>query len=207
MAIHFTVAKRGALPSEGGEERILRPRLKQDQTVNAVEFQKKVPWGTAMTSSNLVFALGELQRIMLHEFRLGNAVTLPGIGTFRLSLKGDVEVVNGQYQGRDVRVEGVLFQADRELAKAVSAIPVDQCPIGMLVTADEQEVEHRLTALFRKHEAITHKQVYYAFEGALTTHRVTTLLGRLTREGRLLREGVGSQTRYRAARGQFGCAD
>ncbi len=193
------------MPGEETNERILRPRLKQVETVDVVEFQKRVPWGTAMTASNLIFALGELQRIMLHEFKLGNAVTLPGIGTFRLSLKGEVETVNGNFHGRNVRVDGLLFKADRELTKAVEAIPVDQVPLGQIVTADDEKVEELLTELFSKNETITHKKVFFAFEGVLTPHRVTSLLARLTRESRLVREGSGSQTCYRAVPGNFGC--
>ena len=204
MAIQFTVAKRGKLPGEEKEKSILHPRLKQVETVDVVEFQKRVPWGPVMTPSNLLFALGELQRIMLHEFRQGNAVTLPGIGTFRLSLKGEVEVVNGNYHGRDVRVDGLKFQADRELTKAVKAIQVNQSPFGQLVSVTAEEVDERLSELFQKNEAITHKQVFFAFEGVLTNHRVTALLSRLTREGRLIREGTKAQARYLPASGQFG---
>ena len=46
--------------------------------------------------------------------------------------------------------------------------------------------------------------VSFAFEWTLTPHRVSSLLQRLVREGRLIREGSGSQTRYRAAAGHFG---
>ena len=42
-----------------------------------------------------------------------------------------------------------------------------------------------------------------AFERTLSTHRTTTLLQQLVAEGRLILEGSGSQTRYRAAEGEF----
>lgn len=204
MAIEFTIARRGLLPAEEGELKDLYPRLRSRETVDVVEFQKHATWGSAMTPANLVFSLGELQRIMLHELSEGKAVTLPGIGTFRLALRGGIEVRDGRYHGRDVRVEGLIFQPDRELRDAVCQFPVEQVPYGVAVHADADEVEARLTALFQRKETVTNKNVYQAFECALTRHRVTTLLKRLVREGRLLCEGTGSQTRYRAAEGHFG---
>lgn len=128
MAIQFTVAERGQLPGEENERRNLYPRLKSHRTVDVVDFQKRAPWPSAMSSANLQFALGELQRIMLHELKEGNAVTLPGIGTFRLSLKGSVAVRDGQYRGEDVHVDNLLFQPDRELAEQVQEMPVEQQP-------------------------------------------------------------------------------
>ncbi|MBQ8969135.1 MAG: hypothetical protein IJ064_05330 [Bacteroidaceae bacterium] len=204
MAIQFTVAERGLLPGEEDKHRALYPRLRSRETVDVVDFQKHAPWPSAMSPSNLIFALGELQRIMLHELREGKAVTLPGIGTFRLNLRGDIVVRDGHYQGEDVRVGNLLFQPDRELADRVQAMPVDQHPYGQLLTAGAKEVEERLTALFQCHETITHKHVFQAFEATLSAHRVTTLLKRLVGEGRLLREGERSQTHYRPAPGHFG---
>lgn len=204
MTIEFTVANRGLLPGEEGGVNRLYPRLRSNVTTDVVEFQKHATWGSAMTPANLTFALGELQRIMIHEFRMGHAVSLPGIGTFRLTLKGSIEIVDGNFHGRDVRVEGLQFVPDRELRSEVCAIPVRQKPYSSLVVPMNEEVERRLTALFQKKESITHKDVSIAFEIMLTPHRVSALLHRLAAEGRLLREGSRSQTRYYAAPGHFG---
>lgn len=204
MAIQFSVAKRGVFPGEEGEMKDLQPRLYSRETVDAVEFQRKAPWGTVMSYDTLGYALGEVRRTLLHEMRDGKAVTLPGIGTFRLSLKGGVEVRDGNYRGRDVHVDGILFTPDRKLRKELCALPVNQVPVGLAVGLDDRQVEERLTALFREKESVTHKQVFFAFEASLTHHRVVTLLARLVREGRLIREGERSQTRYRAAEGHFG---
>ncbi|MDE6634926.1 MAG: hypothetical protein K2J96_06705 [Bacteroidaceae bacterium] len=207
MAIQFTIAERGQLPGEENERRNLYPRLKSHRTVDVVDFQKRAPWPSAMSAANLQFALGELQRIMLHELKEGNAVTLPGIGTFRLNLKGSVAVRDGQYHGEDVHVDSLQFQPDRELAEQMQKLPVEQQPYGLLLRADEADVEERLTELFRQHDSITHKNVFQAFGAALSPHRVTSLLQRLTAEGRLLREGERAQTVYRPAPGHFGRED
>ena len=79
MEIKFTIAKRGTVPAEGGTIR-LQPRLEKRPTINAVEFQRS-PFrlNSSLSSGELTHALGDLQRVMLHELEKGNAVCLPGI--------------------------------------------------------------------------------------------------------------------------------
>ena len=204
MAIRFTIAKRAAVPAEGGEIR-LQPRLEKRPTVNAVRFQRgEFRINSSISVGELEHALCDLQRVMLHELEKGNAVNLPGIGTFRLSLKGEIEVKNGTYHGSDVRIAGINFQPDRELLSKALAFSVNQVPYGQAFDTDEADIDQRLTALFADRDTVTHKDVRFAFELTLTPHRITTLLQRLVREGRLIREGSGCQTRYRAASGHFG---
>ena len=206
MAIRFSIARRGVLPTEGQQENVsettdlesLRVLLESPQTTDAIEFQSssgRLP--SVLPKAELMAALSTLQRVMVHELEKGNAVTLPGIGTFRLSLKGDIEVKDGNYHGKDVRVEGLQFRPDSGLLAEVRAFEVDQVPYGWKFNAEESEVEARLAELFASKTYITHKDVSVAFEQTLTRNRVTKLLGRLVCEGRLVREGKGAQTQYR----------
>ena len=204
MAIRFTIAKRAATPAEEGEIR-LQPRLEKRPTINAVDFQRSsFRLNSSLPASELEHALGDLQRVMLHEMEKGNAVSLPGIGTFRLSIKGEVEIKDGNYHGRDVHVSNINFQPDAELLSKVQHFKVDQSPFGQAFDTDADDINQRLTALFAERDTITHKDVRLAFEWTLTPHRISSLLQRLVREGRLLREGSGCQSRYRAAAGFFG---
>ena len=208
MAIKFSIAKRGLLPQEEAqpnpnvetESRLLRPQLECPTTVDAVEFQSgslRLP--SVMPKGELLAALSTMQSVMLHELEKGNAVSLPGIGTFRLSLKGGIEVKDGHYHGVDVRVDNLFFRPDRELLSKVRRFEVEQVPSGMEFHTEELEVEARLSELFAHKRVITHKDVSFAFEQMLSRNRITTLLKRLVRQGRLVREGSGSQTRYRLA--------
>ncbi|MBR1791024.1 MAG: hypothetical protein IJ754_04625 [Bacteroidaceae bacterium] len=176
----------------------LRPRLEHRKTVDAVEFQAdefRLP--SMLTKGELLSALDVLTRVMVHEMKMGNAVKLPGLGTFRLSLKGEIEVKQGNYHGKNVHVDGLLFEPDHDLLAKVRDIEVDQVPVGNMFRTEDTEVEQRLEALFSQQETITNQDVYYAFDLLLTRRRVTTLLSRLVREGKLIREGRGGQTRYR----------
>lgn len=206
MTIRFTIAKRGLLPVEEMEVqnadeqflRSLRPRLEHRPTVDAVKFQdgsSRLP--SVMPTGELYAALGTLRRVMLHELEKGNAVSLPGIGTFRLSLKGGIEVKDGYYHGHDVHVDNLLFTPERELLAEVRGFEVSQVPYGQAFHLEEEDINARFAELFARQETITHKDVGYAFENTLTRSRITSLLNRLVREGRLIREGRGVQTRYR----------
>lgn len=206
MNIRFTIAKRGLLPVEETEVqnvdeqflRSLRPRLEHRPTVDAVKFQEsssRLP--SVMPTGELYSALDTMRRVMLHELEKGNAVTLPGIGTFRLSLKGSIEVKDGYYHGNDVHVDNLLFRPDNDLLSQVRSFEVDQKPYGQAFQVEDAEVETHLAELFARQDTITHKDVAYAFELTLTRARISSLLKRLVREGRLIREGNGAQTRYR----------
>ena len=81
----------------------------------------------------------------------------------------------------------------------VRRIPVDQSPYGQVFHMDDAEIDTILTVLFATHDTVTHKDVAFAFELTLTSKRVTTLLRRLVREGRLVVLGCGAKTHYRPA--------
>lgn len=208
MSVRFSIAKRGILPTEEMLQNLseevdverLRPQLECPTVVDAVEFQSsslRLP--SVMPKAELMAALSTLQRVMIHELEKGNAVTLPGIGTFRLSLKGGIEVKEGNYHGKDVRVEGLQFRPDSELLSEVRGFEVDQVPYGWAFQTETSEIETRLAELFASKTRITHKDVSIVFEQTLTRSRITSLLNRLVKEGRLVREGKGAQTLYRLA--------
>lgn len=208
MAIKFSVARRGLLPSEEARQesvegvnlQSLRPQLLCSQTVDVVRFQSgssRLP--SLMPKGELQAALSTVASVMLHELEKGNAVSLPGIGIFRLRLEGGIEVKDGNLHGKDVRVDGLQFRPDRELLSKVRGFEVEQVPYGTGFRAEDEDVEARLEELLASKSVITHKDVAFAFEHLLTRGRITNLLNRLVAQGRLVREGKGSQTVYRKA--------
>lgn len=206
MAIQFSIAKRGLLPHEKEQQEVneqtdvknLRPQLECPETVDAVEFQSsgsRLP--SVLPKSELLAALSTIQRVMLHEFKKGNAVILPEIGTFRLSLKGDIEMKDGNFHGKNVRVDGLNFRPDSELLKSIRGIEVEQVPFGYDFRAEAADVETCLDELFSSKQYVTHKDVAAALEHRVTRSRIASILRKLVKEGRLIREGKGAQTRYR----------
>ena len=208
MAIKFSIAKRGLLPHEKDQQNTseatsvknLRPQLECRETIDVVNFQSgslRLP--SVLPKGELLAALSTMQRVMLHELEKGNAVTLPGIGTFRLTLKGEIEAKDANYHGKDVRVDGINFRPDSEFLKEIRSFEVDQVPFGQAIQAEEAEVEARLAELFASQSSVTHKDVAAAFEQTLTRGRIASVLNKLVKKGRLIREGEGAQTRYRLA--------
>ena len=110
-----------------------------------MKFQKgsgRIP--SVVPEGELLAALSTLQRVIVHEFEKGNAVSLPGIGTFRLTLKGNIEEKDGSFHGKDVRVDGIQFRPDKELLGEVQGLEVEQEPFGYEFRAEEVDVETRL---------------------------------------------------------------
>ena len=116
---------------------------------------------------------------------------------FRVSLKGGIEVKDGNYHGKDVRVESIHFRPDNELLKKARRFEVEQEPFGLVFQTEEAEIESRIAQLFASKNIVTHKDVATAFEQTLTRGRISAILRRLVKEGRIVSEGKGSQTRYR----------
>ncbi|MBO4802610.1 MAG: hypothetical protein J5545_12230 [Bacteroidaceae bacterium] len=215
MAIQFTLARRSTLPTEDASSLIdiatgqpiapdaakaktLIPRLRtRGGPVDAAKYFDGCPWSTVVNKSLIQLCLGELKRLLLHELCEGTAVTLPGIGTLQVTLRGDIEVRGDHYHGRDVHVDGLRFTPDPELLRAVRHFEVDQAPFGMAFTPEQLDIVHILKDLFATQETITRRDLEAACDYALSKHRLTDLLNRLVSEGLLLREGQGNQTRYR----------
>ena len=145
------MAKRAVLPEEKqvdeGVVRGLQPRLEHRHTVDVVRFQDERHWGSVLRGGDLAHALSVIRDIMMHEMREGYAVSLPGIGTFRPRLKGQVEVRDGKYHGRNVRVDDILFQPERELRQEMCRFEVEQEPYGAAIEAHAEDVGPRLPHL------------------------------------------------------------
>ena len=165
MAIQFSIARRGLLPHEKEQQGVnqqadlknLRVVPVCTETVDAVEFQSsssRLP--TVLPKSELLAALDTIQRVMIHELEQGNAVTLPGIGTFRVTVKGDIEVKDGSYHGKNVRVDGLNFRPDRELLKKAQGFEVSQVPLGQTIQTEGTDVEARLIELFASKVKLVH---------------------------------------------------
>ncbi|MCR5180137.1 MAG: hypothetical protein K6C30_02830 [Bacteroidaceae bacterium] len=221
--IQFTIATRGKLQTESpasdaekqqesgnapenGQEtnplaeqaRRFVPRLHSTGSpVDARSFFRNTPWPTKVTEGDIGLCLDELRRMLLHELCKGAAVKLPGIGTFQITLKGNIELRGDHYRGRDVHVDGLRFTPDRELLSDVCKFEVDQQPYGQAYSSNQVDVEALLDELFSRQDTITRRDLEYASDLLLSKHRLSDILSNLVSAGRLIKEGRGPQTRYR----------
>ena len=215
MSLRFTLSKRPTLPTErtsalvdvttgqpispsASQAQTLIPRLQTNgRPVDAGTFFDHCPWNTVVNKSLMQLCLCELRKMLLHELGSGSSVYVPGIGTLSVTLRGDVELRGDTYHGADVRVDNLRFVPDRDLLQEVRGFEVDQEPLGRAYSTTQVDVDGALARLFADHDTITRRDLEYAFGLVVSKHRLTDLLNRLVAQGRLIKEGRGSQTRYR----------
>ena len=191
--IRFTIANH----TQPSGEKVLVPRLKSG---SIEEFMDRYDAeGSPFRQGVMVGALYTMRDKLLDMMSDGSAIHLPGFGTFTLTLGGKVEVQNGSYVGRDVHVDGIRFTPDERLLDALRRLKVDQDPLPVRPYVDEQDLDAALADLFARQDTISRRDLSYALGSTLSLHRLSDLLNRLVAEGRLRREGTGSQTRYRKA--------
>ena len=189
--IRFTIANH----TQPSGEQVLVPRLKSG---NIEEFIEKYNADQKpFSQGSMIGALYTMRDELVDMMSNGSAIHLPGLGTFTLTLGGGVEVQDGKYVGRDVHVDGIRFTPDEELLAELRRLKVDQEPLPMRPVVTQEQIDSAMADLFARKDVITRADLYRAFDGTVSRHRLSDLLARLVDEGRLVREGSGSQTRYR----------
>ena len=151
----------------------------------------------SISSGTMIAALYTLRDTLVEIMSNGTSVHLPGLGIFTLTLGGKVEVERGKYVGRDVHVDGLRFTPDEDLLAALRSMEVNQTPLPVRPYVDGRDLDAALAALFAGQDTITRSDLSHALGDILSPHRLSDLLATLVKEGRLLREGTGSQTCYR----------
>ena len=191
--IRYTIANH----TQPSGEHVLVPRLKSG---NIVEFMDKYNVErNPFTRGTMTGALYTMRDELVDMMGDGSAIHLPGLGTFTLTLGGGVVEQDGKYVGRDVHVDGIRFTPDENLLADLRRFKVDQDPLPMRSVITQEQIDAALGALFARKDAITRADLYHAFDGTVSRHRLSDILTRLVADGRLVREGSRSQTRYRKA--------
>ena len=191
--IRYTIANH----KQPSGEHVLVQRLKSG---NIVEFMDKYNVErNPFTRGTMTGALYTMRDELVDMMGDGSAIHLPGLGTFTLTLGGGVVEQDGKYVGRDVHVDGIRFTPDENLLADLRRFKVDQDPLPMRSVITQEQIDAALGALFARKDAITRADLYHAFDGTVSRHRLSDILTRLVADGRLIREGSRSQTRYREA--------
>ena len=142
--IHFSVANHASVTGEHN----LVPRLHAGSPENLAERYDDLPWQTPLTKGTLYASLDEIRRTLLHLMANGSPVTIPFLGTFTLTLGGDVHIENGHYQGHNVHVDGIRFTPDADFLRELRALSVDQDPLPLAPYVDDERLNAVLDGLF-----------------------------------------------------------
>jgi nucleoid DNA-binding protein len=73
------------------DEELLYPRLVPEETTSAQEFQDKVAQRAARGLADVVAVFIAAREVLLEELLEKQAVQMPGLGTFTLSIQGELD--------------------------------------------------------------------------------------------------------------------
>ena len=143
-----------------------------------------------MSRGALHTALAALERALAELLAGGHAVSIPGIGTVRPRLAGEVVETAAGLAARNVRVSELQFVADEGLLARINEGRPRQMP-------SQEEVATFLDSHFARHQKLTRKAVVEHF--GMTKYQALQLLTGLTERGTLVRRGSRATACYERA--------
>jgi len=93
----------------------------ENQVVGIERMGKNIQSASSLTQSDLIAAVAALKEEISFQLMSGNAVHLPGIGYFTLSVKGKLyqDPRSGHYRLRDPEPRTVKFRPDTEMMESL----------------------------------------------------------------------------------------
>lgn len=104
----------------GGEEKTY-PRLVPGETTKADAFEQKVAQRAARGLADVAAVLIAAREVLLEELQEEQAVQVPGLGHFTLSLKGELDE-DERLVPQSAKLK-INYRADRDLLAQVNAAP------------------------------------------------------------------------------------
>ncbi len=114
MTIRYTIGR----ATLGGQGRKF-PKLVPGETVSAQEFERKVAQRAARGLADVAAVFIAMREVLLEELRDEHSVSVPGIGWFTLSLKGELDD-NERLVTQSARLK-VNLRAERSLTQDIKA--------------------------------------------------------------------------------------
>lgn len=197
MAITYKFMKvNGAL----GSKQIVCARATSHHTCDADELFRELEQATTLTAADLKAALHALSETVVQHLLDGDNVRLDGLGTFSVSVDGDVQAdENGKYYLKQPHVSAIRFHpatAIQQAMKKASFTAASRLPVGDAVPSIEVARE-AAKALLAEKPVFTASDFRRALQ--LSSPSAYTLLGRLVDEGTLRNTGSARRYLYAAA--------
>ena len=101
----------------------------ENQVVGIERMGKNIQSASSLTQSDVIAAVAALKEEISFQLMSGNAVHLPGIGYFTLSVKGKLyqDPCSGHYRLRDPEARTVKFRPDTEMDGGAPSYRVREC--------------------------------------------------------------------------------
>ncbi len=197
MAITYKFMKvNGAL----GGKQIVCARATSHHTCGSDRLFRELEKATTLTSADLKAALQALSETVVAHLLDGDNVRLDGLGTFSVSVDGDVQTdENGKYYLKQPRVSAIRFHpapAAQQAMKEANFVAASRLPVGDAVPSIE-DAREAAKALLAEKSVFTASDFRKALHLSSTT--AYNLLKRLVDEGILRNTGTARRYLYAAA--------
>lgn len=183
-------------PDEEEEQQQMFPRIAKGKVVEKNELFKMVGSKSAYSIGTIEGVLEDFAGTLSRLLREGNTVSLPSLGTFRLSIGTDSKVtLSTKSPARKVKVRGVNFLPAKDFMKVVSAASFHTVARNAApVVPSVQQLAASLSDYFQSHDSITRSEFSSLFGLKRTT--AYQRLKELADMGVIMEVGHGRERRY-----------
>lgn len=202
MAIQYRIQ---LTPTPKGSKKQQRAHIRPVTTGITGTYQvcEQISYKCTLTNPDIVAVLTALSEVLQSELAQNHSVHLDGLGTFSLSLKGEVvkDESRKRLQVKDPHVRSVLFNPERHLVDSFSREPFAEGLYLPNKPIDDAFVQEKLTEHFSQYSTLRYSELRHLL--VLNEYDTRNLLKRLVENGSLKREGKGGATVYVPTPGHF----
>lgn len=183
-------------PSKNGEKPQMFPRITDSETVNEQQLAELISSHGVLSRGNAKTAINDLAEIMAMLLKEGKTISIPQLGSFKLSIGSDAKIhPDSDRRMQSVVVKGVNFQPSQELVNAIGKPSFQwKATTGVAITPSASQLIPRLTAYFQTHNSINRAEFEHVFGIKRTTAYIR--LKELEKMGVIQSAGKGKETIY-----------
>lgn len=172
------------------------PRITDSEIVNEQQLAELVASHGTLSRGNAKTALNDLAEVMAGLLKEGKTISIPSLGSFKLSIGTDSEIrPDSDRRMQSIVVRGVKFQPDQELIDAIGKPTFLWKPTtGVAIAPTADHLIPQLLAYFKTHDSITRDE----FERTFGLKRTTAYmrLKELVKMGVIQGVGNGRERKY-----------
>ena len=183
-------------PSKNEDKPLMFPRITDSEIVNERQLSELMASHGSLSRGNAKSALGDLAEVMADLLREGKTITIPSLGSFKLSIGTDSDIrPDSDRRMQSIVVRGVNFQPDKEFMDAIGRPTFLWKPTtGVAIAPTADKLIPQLLTYFKTHDSITREEFELKFSLKRTTAYMR--LKELVKMGVIQTIGNGRETKY-----------
>ena len=172
------------------------PRITDSEIVNEQQLAELMASHGTLSRGNAKTALNDLAEVMADLLKEGKTISIPSLGSFKLSIGTDSEIrPDSDRRMQSIVVRGVNFQPAQELIDAIGKPTFLWKPTtGVAIAPTLEQIIPQLLTYFKTHDSITRDE----FERIFGLKRTTAYmrLKELVNMGVIVAVGNGRERKY-----------